>query len=154
MKPIYEELLERVANGEKFHIDFEKRNMRVGRQYLIKNGEYDKERKLELAPHYSSMNVILYILKDLYRDYKYSTPSERSENKRRKYFKALSVDELTDEQLVNGMPREYAAAALEGYILVKIIDGSFKWDDETMGKWFYKGEDPDFIILKKWIERS
>lgn len=153
MKPIYEELLERVANGEKFHIDFEKRNMRVGRQYLIKNGEYDKERKLELAPHYSSMNIILYILKDLYRDYKYSTPSERSENKRRKYFKALSVDELTDEQLVNGMPREYTQAALEGYILVKIVDGSFKWD-ASYGNWFYQDKkEPDFIILKKWIEK-
>ena len=153
MKPIYEEMLERVANGERFHIDFEKRNMRVGRQYLIKNGEYDKERKLELAPYYSSMNIILYILGTLYRDYKYSTPSERSENKKRKYFKALSVDELTDEQLVNGMPREYAQAALEGYMLVKIVDGSFKWDGETMGKWFYQGEDKDFIILKKWIEK-
>lgn len=152
MKPIYEEMLERVANGERFHIDFEKRNMRVGRQYLIKNGEYDKERKLELAPYYSSMNIILYILGTLYRDYKYSTPSERSENKRRKYFKALSVDELTDEQLVNGMPREYAQAALEGYMLVKIVDGSFKWDT-SYGNWFYQGEDKDFIILKKWIEK-
>ena len=151
---IYDELLERVSDGEKFHIDFEKRNMRVGKKYLIKNGEYDEERKLERAPHYSSMNIILYVLRELYRDYKYSTPSERSENKRRKYFKALSVDELTDEQLVNGMSREYAQAALEGYILVKIIDGSFKWDTETMGSWFYKDEEEhDFIILKKWIEK-
>ena len=151
MQTIYDELLERVADGEKFHIDFEKRNMRVGKKYLIKNGEYDEERKLELAPHYADTNVILHILKDLYKNYKYSMPSERSESKRRKYFKALLVDELTDEQLVNGEPRELACAKLEGYILCKIVDGSFEWSDE-LGKWFYQDkDDTDFVLLKKWF---
>ena len=151
MQTIYDELLERVADGEKFHIDFEKRNMRVGKKYLIKNGEYDEERKLELAPHYADTNVILHILKDLYKNYKYSMPSERSESKRRKYFKALSVDELTDEQLVNGEPRELACAKLEGYILCKIVDESFEWNDK-LGKWFYQDkDDTDFVLLKKWF---
>ena len=39
--PIYFELIERVDNGEAFHIDFEKKNMKVGKTYLIKDGEYD-----------------------------------------------------------------------------------------------------------------
>lgn len=153
MKSIYNELLERVENGEKFHIDFEKRNMRVGKTYLIKDGEYDISRELSSAPYYSNINVILHILNELYEDYYTSTPSERSENKRKKYFKALSVDELTDEQLVYGTPREYAKAKLEGYMLIKLVDGSFKWDAETMGKWFYVGNNPNFIILKKWVEK-
>ena len=43
---IYLELIERVDNGEAFSIDFEKRNMKVGKEYLIKNGEYDENKRL------------------------------------------------------------------------------------------------------------
>ena len=43
---IYEELIKRVSNGETFHIDFEKRNMKIGKEFLIKNGEYDTSRVL------------------------------------------------------------------------------------------------------------
>ena len=43
---IYQELIERVDNGETFCIDFEKRNMKVGKEYLIKNGEYDVSREV------------------------------------------------------------------------------------------------------------
>ena len=89
---IYLELIERVDNGETFHIDFEKRNMKVGNDYLIKNGEYDTSR--ELFPklyEFHNMNVLLHMIRDLYKTYKYSLPSERSDNKRRKYFKALPI---------------------------------------------------------------
>ena len=147
---IYLELLERVAEGEKFHIDFKKRDMKLGKTYLIKDGEYNAERELI---HFDG--DLLSEIRELYEDYKISTPSERSEGKRRKYFKALSVEELTDEQLVNGTPRELAQAALEGFILCKILDGSFKWDENILGKWFYQDkENPDLIILKEWVERN
>lgn len=33
---IFNELVERVSNGETFHIDFEKRTMKVGNGFLIK----------------------------------------------------------------------------------------------------------------------
>ena len=80
--------------------------------------------------------------------------SERSENKRRKYFKALPIEELTDEQLVIGQPREVSQANLEGFIFVQILSGNLYWDEKIMnGKWFYQGNDPDLIILKKWIEK-
>ena len=148
MKTIYDELLERVADGEHFHIDFIKRNMKVGKSYLIKDGEYDTERELG-APCCN----ILEMIENLYRDYKVSTPSEKSECKRRKYFKALSVDELTDEELVVGMPRELAQAKLESFILCKIIDGGFIWT-EDLGKWFYVGNDPDLIVLRSWVENK
>ena len=38
---IYYEMLERVKNGERFHIDFEKRTMKVGGKVIIDKGEYD-----------------------------------------------------------------------------------------------------------------
>ena len=146
---IYLELLERVAEGEKFHIDFKKRDMKIGKTYLIKDGEYDTEKKLI---HFDG--DLLSEIRELYEDYKTSTPSERSEGKRRKYFKALSVEELTDEQLVNGTPRELAQAALEGFIICKILDGSFKWD-EKWGTFFYQDkQDEDLVILRDWVENK
>ena len=153
MKLILEELIERVNNGDKFHIDFEKRNMKVGKIYLIKDGQYDESKYiLSKREGPASIDRVLTIIDDLYDTYKYSMPSERSESKRKKYFKALPVEELTDEQLVNGEAREVAQCALEGYILTRILDGSLYWDEQLMGKWFYQGIDPDLIILKKWIE--
>lgn len=147
---IYEELVERVSNGETFHIDFEKKTMKIGKETLIKNGEYDSERELITA----TTDNILGTIEVLYRNYKYSLPSERSDSKRRRYFKALSVEELTDEQLMFADRREITQAALEGYILCMILNEQFKWTD-VMGKWFWQSKnDSDLVILKKWIEKG
>ena len=153
---IYLELIERVDNGETFCVDFEKRTMKVGKDYLIKNGEYDTSRELfnKFYDEPYSVHVVLHQIRELYRNYKYSLPSERSDNKRRRYFKALSVDELTDEQLMRADKRETTQAALEGFVLCSIIAGHLIWDEEVMGgKWFYqRPSDPDLIILRSWIE--
>ena len=149
---IYLEALERVENGEPFSIDFEKRIMKVGRDKLIDNGEWDKSLPLHSHQIYDK-HVLLHMIRELYRNYKYSLPSERSDNKRKKYFKALSVDELTDEQLIVGQPREVAQFILEAFVLCTILSGDFVWDEEIMGKWFYqRPSDPDLIILRSWVE--
>ena len=155
---IYWELLDRVELGEAFYVNFEERTMKVGKDYLIKNGEYDTRRSLfgELYPEPYSLHVVLHMIRELYGNYKYSMPSERSDSKRKKYFKALSVDELTDEQLVCGRKRETAQAALDGFILCSIIAGHLVWDDDVMcGKWFWQSRsDADLIILRSWIENK
>ena len=148
---IYEELMTRVDSGENFCIDFEKRNMKVGKKFLIKNGEFDQERIL--CGKYTT--DVMSIIEELYQSYKYSLPSERSDNKRKKYFKALPVDKLTDRQLMIGVRRDSAQARLEGFILCMILNGSLRWDENTMGKWFWESKnDPDLIILKSWIENK
>lgn len=151
---IYLELLERVSNGESFHIDFEKRNMKVGNDYLIKEGEFDESKTLIDDVEFHALNDILCNTEILYKQYKYSLPSERSDNKRRKYFKALPIEEITDEQLMVAERREYACAVLEGFILCMIVSGQLTWDEEIMnGRWFYQSKsDPDLIILKQWVE--
>lgn len=153
---IYMELIKRVENGETFNIDFEKRTMKVGKEYLIKNGEYDTSRNLfNIYDDVTDLRVVLHMIRELYRNYKYSLPSERSDKKRRTYFKALSVDELTDEQLATGEKREVAQAALEGFVLCSIISGRLVWNEEIMGKWFYqRPSDPDLVILRSWIENK
>ena len=103
---IYLELLERVKNGENFYVDFENRTMKVGKDFLIKNGEYDNSRALFGVDIYPSLNVVLHMIRELYAGYRYSLPSERSDNKRKKYFKALPIEELTDEQLIRADKRE------------------------------------------------
>lgn len=154
---IYLELIERVDNGESFHIDFEKRNMKVGNDFLIKEGEFDESRHLvddsELYADYS-LGVVLRMIRQLYKNYKYSLPSERSESKRRRYFKALPMEEITDEQLMVAERREVAQAALEGFVLCMIISGHLIWDEEIMqGKWFYQSKtDPDLVLLRSWVE--
>lgn len=154
--PIYLELIERVDNGETFSIDFEKRTMKVGKNYLIKNGEYDTSRELFSVYHdISDLHIMLHMIRELYKSYKYSLPSERNDNKRKRYFKALSVDELTDEQLIKASKRETTQAALEGFILCSILTGQLKWNEEIMGKWFYQSvSDPDLVILRSWVENK
>ena len=149
---IYLELLERVSEGESFHIDFEKRNMKVGNDYLIKEGEFDESKELVSGPY--DMQTILNMIEELYKNYKYSLPSERSDNKRRKYFKALPMEEITDEQLMTAERREFSQAVLEGFVLCMIVSGQLVWDEDVMqGKWFYQSKsDPDLVLLRTWVE--
>ena len=152
---IYLELIERVSDGESFHIDFEKRNMKVGRDYLIKDGEFDESKELfpKLYEPYDLYSA-LHMIRELYRNYKYSLPSERSDNKRKKYFKALPMEEITDEQLMVAERREIAQASLEGLVLCLIVSEQLVWDENVMqGKWFYQSKsDPDLVLLRSWVE--
>lgn len=148
---VFNELMRRVDSGETFKIDFKKRTMKVGKQFLIKNGECCDG--MELVFNWDTDNI-LPIIEELYANYKYSLPSERSDSKRKKYFKALSINELTDKQLLTACKREGAQARLEGFILCAILSGKFKWT-EDMGKWFWESKkDPDLIILRDWIENN
>lgn len=154
--PIYYELIRRVESGETFNIDFAKRNMRVGKEFLIKDGEFDATRKL------MAMDIDMYKLEDvikhieeLYQYYKFSLPSERSDNKRRKYFKALSIEDIPDDRLFVAGRREVERARLEGFILCSILAGKFEWDEEKLGKWFYQSKnDSDLVILRNWVENN
>lgn len=151
---IYEEFIKRVQDGETFDVNFNSRSLKVGKKFLIKDGCYDEEREL-----FDGSDLTMYDILDLiemrYNSYKYSLPSERSDNKRRAYFKALSVNNLTDAQMATGEMREVARAHLEGFILCMILTGQFVWDEEKMGKWFYQSKnDPDLVILRSWIENN
>ena len=150
---IYDELIKRVSEGEKFNINFETRTMKVGNTKLIDNGKYDENRLLIYEYNIYSLQTLLHMIRELYRNYKTSIPSERSSKKRKCYFKALSADELTDEQLMCGERREVAQATLAGFILCMILNGELVWDEGIMGKWFWESRsDSDLIILRKWVD--
>ena len=153
---IYYELIRRVESGETFCIDFEKRTMKVGNQFLIKDGMFNENRKLtSMFDEPMELDDILQHIEEEYYYYKFSLPSERSDSKKRKYFKALSVNELTDEEMIFAHNREVAQCRLEGFILCAILQGKFKWDEEQLGKWFWQSKnDPDLVILRSWIENK
>lgn len=127
--------------------------MKIGQAKLIDNGEYDTSQAL-YDERFDNSRTLLDKVRELYIAYKFSLPSERSDKKRRKYFKALSIEELTDEQLIYGTRREVAQYMLEAFILCAIINGDFIWDDEIHGKWFYQDKsEQDLVILKNWITK-
>lgn len=153
---IYEELIKRVSEGEPFYINFKNRALKIGKEFIIADGVYDASRKLINDAQYDmNMNCLLECIDVLYHYYKYSLPSERSDSRRRQYFKALSADKLTDKQMAIGGNREIARAQLEGFVLCMIINGTFTWNETEMGKWFYQSKaDPDLVILRSWIENN
>ena len=154
---IYEELIKRVSDGETFHIDFEKRTMKIGKQTIIKNGQYDESRQLlsNVQLGFPNIECVFRSLDEPYYYYKYSLPSKRSDNNRKRYFKALPIEKLSDKQLMVAEKREVAQAKLEGLILCMILMEQFTWDPDKFGKWFYQSpNDPDFIILRSWIENK
>lgn len=153
---IYEELIRRVSEGETFHIDFEKRTMKIGKQKIIDNGKWDESRKLiELEYHQKELEFAMKTIYQLYLGYKYSLPSERSDSKRQKYFKALPIDEISDEQLMCAERREVAQCKLEGFILCMVLLGVFVWNEDRHGKWFWQSKgDSDLVILRSWIENK
>ena len=146
MNTIYEQALAKVENGSRFRVNFQNRSLKIDGKYVIKDGKYDGELGVELTD--SPLEQIT----QLYTRYQHSLPSERSENKRKCYFKSLPEHLLNDEDMLYGRSREYTQIALELYVLGVILNGSLKWDDFAKGLWFWQSpENKDLILLREWI---
>lgn len=161
-RSIYTDFLDRVQHGIEWKVDLKRKMLISGDVIYINNGKYNPEERLiginQIIPDISietHNQKCLQVIENLYHEYKYSYPSEKSEKRRDyTYFKALKADEMTDAQLIKGTDRNYARAALEGFILCTSLAGYLTWDDKQMkNHWFYQGKDKDLIILKKWIKQ-
>lgn len=145
MENIYNDSVKMVADGAVFKVNFETRSLSIGNKLIIKNGNYDGCLGFEAMP----MDNVIAKLEYLYSIYKHSVPSERSENKRRKYFTALPEESLTDDDMMYGELRDVAQFELELFVLCCIITGSFEFAE---GQWFWQStNDKDLVILKKWF---
>ena len=66
---------------------------------------------------------------------------------------ALPIEEIPDSMLWCMICREEACAALEGFVLCSMLNGTLKWLDEK--KWFWQSEvDNDLVLLKCWVENK
>lgn len=145
MKELIKQALESVKEGARFKVDLVKRNLYVGKKCLIKEGKFEGT--------LDGLSFSIYELENLYEIYKHSRPSERSDNKRRCYFRALKCKELSEDDMLYGVDREVAQFKLETYLLAWILSGLFVWDEESMGKWFWQSQnDKDLVILRNWID--
>lgn len=146
----YEAIVKIAQNGhDKIYINLCNKTIKVGKQAVIENGQVRQYKIITDGGTYEFENLIEQELNldELYAQYKTSLPSERDSG--RHYFKALSVNELTDAQMVQGMHRFEARVRLEAYVLLASMCGLLTWPDES--KWFWQGVDNDFIILKSYI---
>lgn len=144
-------VFERIRQGAKFRVDFESRSLWLNGKRVIDHGEYDQEKFILTQGSYST-NFILECAENLYSRYYNSLPSERNDHKRKRYFLALDERELSDNDMLYGESREVAQGELEIFILLRLMDGSLKWNDEW-GKWYWQSTNyPTFIILRQWIE--
>lgn len=148
MNDIYQEAVQAVEQGARFSVDFRSRSLKLNGKYVIKDGQYDGELGISACPGEEFFAEV----EEVYRRYKHSVPSERSESRSRRYFKALSERELSDEDMLYGWRRDTAQLMLELYFLCQILNG-FTWNPETMGHWFWQSKnDKDLVILREWVE--
>lgn len=157
---IYTDLIDAVSNGKKFKVDLINKSLWINKKQIIKEGEIvyeqDKSKELikkwDLALDFANMSLDenpWSCIETLYKEYKHSVPRENSN--KRSYFKALSVDELTDADLAFHESRDLLQAKLEGYVLLGSLKGWIKW--EFGDRWFWQSEeDENLVIIRNWIE--
>ena len=86
------------------------------------------------------------MLETAYAVYKHSVPSEKMMSRTHRFY-ALPESELTDDDMLYGMPREEAEHALE----MALADFAYP---DTAG-WFWQSEnDPDLVVLKSWCKAA
>lgn len=157
---IYKDLIDAVDKGKKFKVDLINKSLWINKQQIIKEGEIvheqDKSKDLICPKDLVCMGWENPLnenpwdwIEFLYQEFKHSAPSENSN--KRSYFKALSVDELTDEELAYNIDRDFGQCLIEGYILLASMQGWLKW--EFGNHWFWQSEtDPDLVIIKNLVE--
>lgn len=88
----------------------------------------------------------------LYVQFKRSVPGRR-ELLNRGYFKALSSDALSMQELSENMSRVQARYLLEGFILLASAKGLIPWRIPRHFFW-QSPSDPDCIVYREWIEKE
>lgn len=149
---IFEETLEKVRNGSRFSINLQAKSLKVDGKFVIKDGSYEGE----LGVDKTSLKDMIKHIEELFAVYKHSRPSERSERRAQRYFKAIPEKDMAEEDMLYGIGREESRCELELYILCSVINGTFNWTEMKLTynnvKWFWQSDvDKDLIILKTWI---
>lgn len=134
--------LDKISRGLSFSIDFEKRSLKIDGKKIISKGKVvgkdDYGHPLYMYKRVDTPDEFLVRVADLYNMYYHSRPSESSEKHRKLYFKALSLDEISNDDFMFGAPRNESRFELEFYILKSIISGTLFWDEPYTkpDRWF------------------
>ena len=140
---LYDEIINSVSSGSVFNVDLKKKVLQLDKN----NVPLDN-----INVNISSSEDMLSTIHKLFERYKYSVPSERSEGKRRRYFKALKLSEIEYDDFMFGEGRDTAQIKLELYVLLSSIDHKDFWEEIFKEHFFYQSDkDRDLIILKDWV---
>ena len=140
---LYDEIINSVASGSVFNVDLKKKVLQLDKN----NVPLDN-----INVNISSSEDMLSTIHKLFERYKYSVPSERSEGKRRRYFKALKLSEIEYDDFMFGEGRDTAQIKLELYVLLSSIYHKDFWEEIFKEQFFYQSDkDKDLIILKDWV---
>lgn len=102
----------------------------------------DASRQPSAIEHQTSIEA----LEAAYEVYKHSIPSERTMHRTARFY-ALPESELSDDDMLYGMPREEAEAALESAL------ADFAYPEDA--GWFWQSKnDPDLVVLKSWTKAA
>jgi hypothetical protein len=86
-------------------------------------------------------------IEELYDIYKHSIPSEKTMH-RTSRFKALPEHELSDDDMLYGVPREQAERDLENALKGFVMP-------DNAGTYFWQSEkDRDLVVLKSWTKKQ
>ena len=140
---LYDEIINSVSSGSVFNVDLKKKVLQLDKN----NVPLDN-----INVNISSSEDMLSTIHKLFERYKYSVPSERSEGKRRRYFKALKLSEIEYDDFMFGEGRDTAQIKLELYVLLSSIYYKSFWEEIFKEQFFYQSDkDKDLIILKDWV---
>ena len=140
---LYDEIINSVSSGSVFNVDLKKKVLQLDKN----NVPLDN-----INVNISSSEDMLSTIHKLFERYKHSVPSERSEGKRRRYFKALKLSEIEYDDFMFGEGRDTAQIKLELYVLLSSIYHKDFWEEIFKEHFFYQSDkDRDLIILKDWV---
>lgn len=140
---LYDEIINSVSNGSVFNVDLKKKVLQLDKNNIPLDN---------INVNISSSEDMLSTIHKLFERYKYSVPSERSEGKRRRYFKALKLSEIDYDDFMFGEGRDTAQIKLELYVLLSSIYYKNFWEEIFKEQFFYQSDkDRDLIILKDWV---
>lgn len=140
---LYDEIINSVSNGSVFNVDLKKKVLQLDKNNIPLDN---------ISVNISSSEDMLSTIHKLFERYKYSVPSERSEGKRRRYFKALKLSEIDYDDFMFGEGRDTAQIKLELYVLLSSIYYKHFWEEIFKEHFFYQSDkDRDLIILKDWV---
>lgn len=150
---LYDHLIhtcQRCAEGdipyEPISIDLSMHSIQIGERLVLSQGILADDIHMTGLIHFDGDPYAE--IERLYAQYKRSVPS-RHERLNRGYFKALSSDALSMQELESNMRRTEARVRLEGFICLASCAGLIPW--YIPRHFFWRGTDPDCIVYRNWI---
>lgn len=139
---LYSELLDRVSRGARYRINLVDKILKIDGREIVLEGNLIDENDVGNGNPWE-------ILETLFLSYKRSIPSAHH-NGNKPFFKADSVEDLTDDEIAFNEPRNLAQFALEVYVLFASVLGWLRMENEK--HWFWQSKVfPECVVLREWI---